>query len=154
MYRRGGIAAILAGLVLGNLFLVWPSQYQTGWVRSREEVAKVYVPCGVPYSILVDREFSDEARTPWIQEQCVRSARTRLLNIAVVSLPLLVLGVAAFLRGPYWRVPLTEVLRPLPELVWWRRRSVLRQRSNDIGKTDETLELETLRESPEGPAPP
>ena len=116
MYRRGGSAAILAGLVLGVLFLFWPLQYQTGWVRTRQDVTKVYVTCGTPYTILFDGEFSEEVRTPWIQAQCVRAARTRLLNVALVSLPLLVLGGAGVARGRYRRVPLNQVLRPLPPL--------------------------------------
>ena len=116
MYRRGGSAAILAGLVLGVLFLFWPLQFQTGWVRTRQDVTKVHVTCGTPYPILFDAEFSDEVRTPWIQSQCVRAARTRLLNVALVSLPLLVLGTAAVARGRYRRVPLNQMLRPLPRL--------------------------------------
>ncbi|MGZ8756149.1 MAG: hypothetical protein ACXW15_13290 [Acidimicrobiia bacterium] len=154
MYRRGGIAAILAGLVLGYLFLIWPLHHQTGWVRSRSEVTKVYVACGVPFSILTDRAFSDEARTPWVQEQCVRSARTRLVNIAVLSWPLIVLGGIAFGRGPNRRIPLTQVLRPLPKLIWWRHRSEVQVRSRDDGPADDALQVETARESPERPTPP
>ena len=154
MYRRSGIAAILAGLVLGILFLFWPLHYQTGWVRTREDVTKVYVACGVPYSILGNREFSDEAATPWIQEQCVRSSRTRLVNIAVFSLPLIVPGIAAFGRGRYRRVPLTDVLRPLPRLRWWRHRSGLQVRSSDDGAPDDVFQAEIARESPKGPTPP
>ena len=122
MYRRGGLAAIIAGLALATLFMVWPLQYQTGWVRSRGEVTKVYVDCGEPWAILFDQEFSDEVRTPWIQQQCVRKARTRPLNVAVFSIPLLVVGMAGVLRGPYNRVPLRDILRPLPKLGFWRRR--------------------------------
>lgn len=116
MYRRGGSAAILAGLVLGVLFLFWPLQFQTGWVRTRHDVTRVHVTCGIPYPILFGAEFSDEVRTPWIQSQCVRAARTRLLNVALVSLPLLVLGAAGVARGRYRRVTLNQVLRPLPPL--------------------------------------
>jgi len=122
MYRRGGIVAILTGLVLAVLFLVWPVEFQTGWARSRSELTRVYVTCGLPYAILTEREFSDQARTPWIQEQCVRKSRTRLVDIAIFSLPLLVFGVAGVVRGPYRRFPLTDILRPLPKQLWRRRR--------------------------------
>lgn len=123
MYRRGGLAAILVGVALATLFLVWPLRYQTGWVRSPGEVAQVYVNCGEPFSILVNGEFGEEIRTPWLQEQCVRKARTRPLNIMVLSLPLFALGVSGWVRGPYRRMPLSDVLRPFPEPLWWRRRS-------------------------------
>lgn len=153
MYRRGGIAVLLAGLVLGGLFLFWPLQYQTGWVRSRSEVTKVYVACGTPASILTDREFGDEARTPWIQEQCVRAARTRVVNVVVFSIPLLLLGAAGFGRGRYRRVPLTEVLRPLPKLHWWRHRATPKVSSPGFGEADDVLQIEAPREGPEGPTP-
>ena len=122
VYRRGGAAIILISLALSALFLFWPLQFQTGWVRSRGEVTRVYVNCGEPFSILASREFSDEVHTPWIQEQCVRKARTRPLNIAVFALPLFALGVAGMLRGPYRRIPMSELLRPFPKQLWWRRR--------------------------------
>lgn len=154
MYRRGGIAVILAGLGLGILFLFWPLQYQTGWVRSRSDVTKVYVACGTPSTILFGGEFSDEARTPWIQEQCVRAARTRVVNVVVFSIPLVILGGAAFGRGRYRRVPLADVLRPLPKLHWWRRRSNLGVRSPDVDEPEDALEVDARGERPERPAPP
>jgi hypothetical protein len=154
VYRRGGIAAILAGLVLGILFLLWPVHYQTGWVRSDGDVAKVYVACGVPYSILGNRAFTDEAGTPWIREQCVRSSRARLVNIAVFSLPLLVMGGIAFGRGRYRRARLADVLRPLPNLSWWQHRSGWHVRSGDDGVADDAFQVETAREGPERPTPP
>ena len=123
VYRRGGLAAILAGVVLATLFLIWPLRYQTGWVRSLGEVTKVYVNCGEPFSILVNGEFGEEIRTPWIRERCVRKARTRPLNIIVFTLPLLALGVSGWVRGPYRRIPLSDVLRPFPKPFFWRRRS-------------------------------
>jgi len=123
VHRRGGLAAILISVALATLFLVWPLRYQTGWVRSQGEVTKVYVNCGKPFSILVNGEFGEEIRTPWIQEQCVRKARTRPLNIVVFALPLLALGLAGWVRGPYRRIPLSDVLRPFPKPLWWRRRS-------------------------------
>ncbi len=144
---------ILAGLGLGMLFLFWPLQYQTGWVRSRSEVTKVYVACGTPSSILAGREFSDEARTPWIQEQCVRAARTRVVNIFVFSIPLLILGGAGFGRGRYRRVPLADVLRPLPKLHWWRRRPSWEVRSPDLAEADDAFQVEAPRERPERPTP-
>jgi len=123
VYRRGGLAAILVGVALATLFLVWPLRYQTGWVRSQGEVTKVYVNCGEPFSILANGEFGEEIRTPWIQEQCVRKARTRPLNIVLFSLPLLVLGVSGWVRGPFRRIPLSDVLRPFPKFLRGRRRS-------------------------------
>lgn len=122
MYRRGGLVALTAGLILASLFLVWPLHFQTGWIRTRDAVTKVHVECGVPFSILSSRTFGDEVRTPWIREQCVRKARTRLFDIAVFSVPLLVVGGLGIVRGPYRRVPLAELLRPLPKKQWWWRR--------------------------------
>ena len=108
--------------MLATLFMFWPLQYQTGWVRSQGEVTKVYVTCGEPWSILFDQGFGDEVRTPWIEQQCVRKARTRPLNVVVFSVPVIVLGVVGVARGRYRRIPLRDIMRPLPKLGFWRRR--------------------------------
>jgi hypothetical protein len=141
------------GLLLVVLFLVWPARYQTGHVRSRGEVSRVYVQCGTPWSILNDRQFSSEARTPWIQEQCVKTSRTRLVNIAVFSVPLLALGVVGLTRGRYRRLPLTSVLRPLPRQLWWQHRRWLNERLLGDGQPEDRAEVEPSRERPEGMTP-
>ncbi len=100
------MAAILAGVALATLFMIWPLQYQTGWVRSRGEVTKVYVDCGEPWAILVNGSSATKFARPGSSEQCVRKARTRPLNIPCSQLPLLGVGIAGVLRGPYNRIPL------------------------------------------------
>lgn len=121
--------------------------------RSRQDVTRVYVACGTPYTILFAGQFDDEARTPWIQWQCERASRTRVFNIVVFCLPLLLSGGAGLGRGWYRRVPLDQVLRPLPTLIWWKRRPHLPVPSPDGDPVDDPLQVEATRESPEGPTP-
>ena len=153
MYRRGGSIAIALGLVLAVLFLVWPARYQTGYVRSGGEVARVYVECGVPWAVMKDRQFSSEARTPWIQEQCVKTSRTRVVNILVFSVPILALGMVGVGRGRFRRAPLSSVLRPLPERLWWQHRRRINRALLGNGVTKYGSEIEPGREAPEGTPP-
>lgn len=101
------------------LFVVTPLRIQTGWDTSLDNVERTYTSCGVPYDILTKDTFANEVGQ-YTRPPCVLSARTRVVNAFIFSLPLLMFGIAGIIRGPYHLVPLHDAIRPLPKLSWWK----------------------------------
>ncbi len=107
MYRRTGTVILLFGVLLTLLLLWLPVRYFTGYSIGKDQVSKIYVPCGSTIGILTDR-FDPAVERPGERSECTKRARGRVVYLVVFVGPLLVIGGYGFIRGPYPNLPLRD----------------------------------------------
>ena len=100
MYRRTGIVLLLIGAALALLLLWLPVRYFTGYAISRDQVSKIYVPCGSTIGILTGR-FDPAVELPGERIECIKRARGQVIYIVAFAGPILIVGLYGFLRGPH-----------------------------------------------------
>jgi hypothetical protein len=99
VYRRTGIVLLLLGVSFSVLLLWLPVRYFTGYQVGKEQVSRIYLPCGSAIGIAAD-QFDPAIRTPGERIECIKRARSRILYVVFVG-PLLLLGLYGVFRGPY-----------------------------------------------------
>lgn len=112
MYRRGGIVLLLISVVFAGALLLRTVRSFTGYVIDPVDGPyKTYDECGRADEVLRGRLPAD-IRTPGAQKACVLEARAWVVTVVIVVSPLVIVGVAAMVRGRRPDTPI-DVLRPV-----------------------------------------
>lgn len=92
MHRVGPLSVLLAGLILLAVFLVPTVKMFSGYSLSGSQVSERWIDCGKALPIVFSGQFDDDIRGSRGQQQCLKAARGRLLEVAAFSLPLIAMG--------------------------------------------------------------